>query len=145
MRHLNRKHIFGVALVVALTQTTVACQQEAAHDPILMYFVQDASGAVFLVIEPNDVIPPYAEFTFKMGESNVWVGGLGNADGSYTLGPFRGEVGDVVRVSATSDGAVQLEACVLIGNFGHPPEPYSDAGGVGCDLWTRCSCEGVRQ
>jgi hypothetical protein len=108
-----------------MSLTMVACQQEAPHDPVLMYFVQDGPGSVYLVIEPNDVIRPSAELTVTVRNEalGLWVGvgGLTNADGSYTSQPFEGDIGDAVLVSSSQEDGEPWEVCVIVGNFGQQP------------------------
>jgi hypothetical protein len=78
---------------------------------------------VYLVIEPNDVIPPHSGLTIRQETNSLFVGGRTNPDGSCTSAPFEGEVGDVVRVTADSADGVLWEVCVLISNFGRQPDP----------------------
>ena len=86
-----------------------------------MYFVEDGAGGVYLVIEPNDVIPPGAEIGVKVTSLGVWIGGLADVDGSFTSQPFRGLVGEAVQVSVGS-GDERWGVCVIVGNFGRQPE-----------------------
>lgn len=119
MSHLLGSGPLGAALV--LIMTLVACQRNGPHDPVLMYFVQDGPGAVYLVIEPNEVIRSGSQLNIRNEARALWLGGLANTDGSYTSAPFGGDVGDAVLVTASRDG-VHWEVCVVVGNFGWQPE-----------------------
>jgi hypothetical protein len=110
----------GAALVMSLG--LVACQREASHDPVRMYFVAEEPGRVHLVIEPNPVIRPGAELTIRNENQSVWVGGLTNPFGGFTSAPFDARVGDTVTVTAWWGAEWLWETCVLVGNYGSQPD-----------------------
>ncbi len=127
-RNVRRGHVIAsliATLIMTLSVNLAACRQEAAHDPVWMYFLESETkpGDVYLVIEPNDAIPAWAEITIRNESLWIWVGGEIENDGSFISQPFVGATGDHVRITTHANGQSHLDACVLVGNFGSQPEP----------------------
>jgi hypothetical protein len=89
--------------------------------PEALSFEQVGTGMVVLHIDPNDRIPPSAVVTVKNIDTQQFVGGPADADGSFDSPPFAGSDGDQIQLSFASDDGQGGSLCVILGNYGAEP------------------------